>query len=207
MGCNMISSRIFLALLLGCAISLPASAKMYKWVDDQGITHYGETIPPQYANKDRSELSKSGRVIKKDEVLTPEELRAKEQADAKKRTDDAAALDQKRHDKALLNTFSNVQEIELSKQRNLQQVTGRINGINTQIKIAQENLQGYQREADALIKAGKKISPNLQEDLDESHARLDKLQKDLEKSTSEKAGVEARYEADKVRYRELTGTK
>jgi len=49
-----------------------------------GTTHYGETIPPEYANKDRSELDKTGRVIKKDDVLTPEELRAKEQADAKK---------------------------------------------------------------------------------------------------------------------------
>jgi len=203
----MINSRVFLALLFGCAVSLPVSAKMYKWVDNQGTTHYGETIPPEYANKDRSELDKTGRVIKKDDVFTPEELRAKEQADAKKRAEDAAGLDQQRHDKALLNTFSNVQEIELSKQRNLQQVTGRINGATTQIKMVQENLQSYQREVDSMNKAGRKIPPNLLEDIQETQTRLNALQQDLEKSNTEKAGIEARYEADKVRYRELTGLK
>ncbi len=205
MGCNMINFRLFLVLLFGCAVSLPASAKLYKWVDNQGVTHYGETIPPEYANKDRSELNKSGQVIKKSDVLTPEELRAKKQADAEKRVEDAATVNQKRHDKALLNTYSNVEEIELSKQRNLQQVNGRINGINTQIKIVQGNLQGYQREAEAFTKAGRKIPANLQDDLKESQARLDKLQQGLEKSNAEKASVEARFEADKVRYRELTG--
>jgi len=56
-------------------------------------------------------------------------------------------------------------------------------------------------------KAGRKIPPNLLEDIQETQTRLNALQQDLEKSNTEKAGIEARYEADKVRYRELTGLK
>ena len=36
--------RILLASLL--ALALPASADMYKWVDEKGVTHFSETPPP-----------------------------------------------------------------------------------------------------------------------------------------------------------------
>jgi predicted nucleic acid-binding Zn-ribbon protein len=201
----MTKSKLLVALLAGVAFSLPATAKLYKWVDEKGTTHYGETIPPEYANKDRAELNKAGREVNKKEILTPEERATKEQVDAKKREEEQAAQEQKRRDKALLNTYSNSKEIDLARSRNLQQVEGRINSATSQIKMANENLLGFQKEADALTKAGKKIHPTLQEDLKESQARLDKLQQQLEKSKAEKASVEARYDADKARYKELTG--
>ena len=125
----MIKYRLFVALIIGMTFSLPVTAKMYKWVDDQGVTHYGETVPPEYADKDRSELNKAGRVIKKKEVLTPEERRAKELEGIKQRENEEAALEWKRRDKALLNTYSNVKEIDLARDRSLQQVEARINSI------------------------------------------------------------------------------
>jgi hypothetical protein len=201
----MTKSKLLAVLVASLVFSAPAAAKMYKWVDEKGTTHYGETIPPEYANKDRAELDKSGRVINKKEVLSPEERLAKEQEELKKREDTTTALEQKRRDKALVNTYSNTNEIDLARSRNLQQVEGRINSTNSQIKMASDNLLAFQKEADALTKAGKKIHPTLQEDLKESQARLNKLQQELEKSKAEKAAVEARYDADKVRYKELTG--
>lgn len=199
------SSGLLAALIVGLSFSLPAAAKMYKWVDDQGVTHYGETIPPEYANKDRSELSKSGRVVSKKEVLTPEERRAKEEEAAKKRSEAEAALEQKRRDKALLNTYTNVKEIDLARNRNLQQVEARINSINSQLKMANDNQLSLQKEADGITKAGRKIPKSLQKDSAESQARLTGLQQDLEKAKAEKAAVEARYDEDKARYKELTG--
>ena len=198
-------SGLLIALVAGLAFCLPASAKMYKWVDDKGTTHYGETIPPEYANKDRSELNKAGQVVKTQDVLTPEERRVKEASDAKKHSEDEALLEQKRHDKALVNTYSNEKEIDLARTRNLQQVEARLNSINSQIKMANNNLLGLKQEADARTKSGKKIPPSLQEDLKESQARLDKLLQDLEKNKAEKISVEARFDTDKARYKELTG--
>ena len=71
--------------------------------------------------------------------------------------------------------------------------------------MAEDNLKGLQKEADGYTKANKKIHASLQEDLQESQARLAKLQQDMEKSRAEKAAVEARFNADKARYKELTG--
>ena len=201
--------RLLVAVIAAATFSLPVAAKMYKWVDENGTTHYGETIPPEYADKDRAELNKSGRVVKKLDVRTPEELRAerdaKNQADAKKREDEKAAFERARRDKMLVNTYSNIDEIDLARKRNLQQIELRIDGINTQIKIASDNLLGLQKEASGYTNRNREIPASLQEDLQEAQARLDKLQKDLEKPATEKAGLEARYDADKARYRELTG--
>lgn len=201
----MTKSSLLAALVIGLSFSLPAAAKMYKWVDDQGVTHYGETIPPEYANKDRSELNKAGRVVNTREVLTPEERRAKELEEAKKREEAEVALERKRRDKALLNTYTTVKEIDLARSRNLQQVDARLNSLNSQVKMANDNLLGLQKEADGFTKSNRKIPKSLQEDLQESQARLAKAQQDLEKAKTEKAAVEARYDADKARFKELTG--
>lgn len=205
----MIEKKLLVALLLGVSFSLPAAAKLYKWVDENGTTHYGETVPPEYADKDRAELSKSGRVVKQHKVLTPEERAAersaKEQEEAKKLEEKQAAIESKRRDTALIDTYSSSAEIDLARKRNLQQIELRIDGINANIKRASVNQLALQKEADDYAKAGKKIPPSLQEDLQEAQAQLDKLKKDLEKPLAEKAKMEARYDADKARYRELTG--
>jgi len=201
----MAKSRLLVALIAGCAFSLPVAAKIFKWVDDKGTTHYSETIPPEYANKDRTELDKYGRVIKQEAVLTPEQHRAQEAADAYKRNSDEAALELKRHDKALNDTYSNVEEIDLARNRTLLQVQTRINSISSQIKITTGNLLALKIEADSHTSAGKTIPQSLNEDILDSQARLVKLQLELEKTKAEKAAVDARYDADKARYKELTG--
>jgi len=201
---NRCASLTLIALLASLTFCLPASAKMYKWVDDKGTTHYGETIPPEYANKSNVEIDK-GRTVKKTDILTPEQRRAKETADAQKRAEDEASLDQKRRDKALINTYSNEKEIDLKRGRDLQQLNARVDSISSQLKKAGESLLGLQKEAEARTAAGRKVPASLNEDIQESQARLSKLQQDLEKSKAEKTAAEARYDADKARYKELTG--
>ena len=199
--------KLLIVLIVGFALSFPVAAKMYKWVDNNGVTHYGETVPPEYANKDRLELNKEGRVVKSEEALTPERRRAKEQEDAKKRDEAKAALEQKRYDTTLINTYSNVKEIDLARNRSLQQIDARIEAINSSIKTANDNLLALQKEADDNVKANRKIPDSLQEDLKDAQARLTKLQHDLEKPKAEKAALDARFDADKARYIELTGKK
>jgi hypothetical protein len=191
-------------LLLGCCLSFPAAARLYKWVDDKGVTHYGEVIPPEYANKDRSELSTDGRVMNTNQVLTPDQMKVREETLKKQRADEEALVEQKRRDNALLSTFSNVAEIDASKARSLQQVDGMINSISVQIKITQTRLEGLQAEEKNLKAVGKEPSASLKEDLKETQSRLIKKRVELEKSKTEKLNIETRFEADKARYRLLT---
>lgn len=197
-------TNLLIALIIGATFSQPAAAKMYKWIDDKGTTHYGESIPPEYANKDRVEMDK-GRVTKKIEIMTAEDRLAKKEADAKKLEADKVALDQKRHDATLTNTYSNAEEVDLARKRNLQQVEAQITNNNSQLKIAINGLSSLQQEAAKSTKANKPVPVSLQEELQQSQTQVAKLQKNLDKSLAEKATVEARFDADKARYIELTG--
>ena len=144
-------------LVLCIAFITTAEAKLYKWVDDKGVTHYGETLPPEYAGKDNVQLNDKGRVIKKSEKISAEELRSKDENAARKSAEDKAAIEQRRKDNTLLSTFSNENEIDLARDRNLQQVEAVISSIQLQLKSAQQSLESYQQEAEQRTKAGRKI--------------------------------------------------
>ncbi len=198
-------TKLLIALVVGVTINLPATAaKMYKWVDDKGTTHYGETIPPEYAHKDRVELDK-GRVVRKIDILTPEEQLAKKAEEAKKREEDKIVLDQKRFDATLTNTYSNSDEIDLARKRNLQQVDARLTSNQSQLKMAKNRLLNLQQESGKRTKENKPASNSLQEELQQSQAQVTKLQGNLDRLLAEKAVVEARFDTDKARYIELTG--
>ena len=192
----MINVKVIGAILvLFAAFSATAEAKLYKWVDDKGETHYGEVIPPEYANKDKVQLEK-GREVKKKES-------ADDTGSSKKSAEETqASIDRSRRDKALVNTYSSEKEIDLARDRNLQQVEARISSVKELIKSAQESLDGYHKEA---LQAGNVHSAELKKDIADAESKTAKLQQELAKAEGKAAAVKASFEADKVRYRELTG--
>ncbi len=192
-------------LIAGLLAGLPAFADTYKWVDNQGVTHYSETLPPEYANKSRQILNKSGVVIKTQDVLTPDERRAKDEESAKTRAEAAAARDQRRYDKSLVESYSSVDEIELAKTRSLQQVDAGITSINSQIAMVTNHLSSLQKEVAERRKANKKVPLFMLNEIKESQERLGSLQQDLARSKEKRADVQARFDSEKTRYKELTG--
>lgn len=193
----MIDAKTFGAILvLAAAFGSTAEAKLYKWVDDKGETHYGEVVPPEYANKNNVQFNDKGRAVKN--------KTADDAQGGKITEEDRAALDQRRKDKALINTYSSEKEIDLARDRNLQQIVARINSVQTLIKSAQENLDGYRKEADSASKAGKKIHESLHADIADAENKLAKLKQDLASAQEKEASIKAGYDADKARYRELT---
>lgn len=191
---NKSSALIVIASLLAL-LGTSAEAKLYKWVDDQGVTHYGEVIPPQYADKERVQINKGL------EVKEPDKPKAGPAKDVK---EDEATIERKRRDQALLGTFSSESEIDLALQRNLQPLNARTDGIQLSINTAQDDLAGYQKEKAAMEQSGKPVNKVLQQQIDQTTARIAKLQDELVESKKDVAAMKARYNADKQRYHELT---
>jgi hypothetical protein len=197
----MTKSKLLVASAALCTFfCFNAEAKLYKWVDEKGTTHYGETIPPEYANRDTKQLDK-GRVTDRKETFDTDKLNSKKP----ETVEDKAVIEARRHDEALLNSYSNEKEIDLARDRNLMQIEARINSYNTVIKSAKESLDDLHRESDSRTKSGKKVPQSLTDDIASSEARIAKLQKDRETNQKEMDSVKARYEADKLHYRELKG--
>lgn len=196
----MTNSKLMLgAAALVAAFSLNAEAKLYKWVDDKGVTHYGETIPPEYANRDTKQLDK-GRLTDRDEKLS---TGTKGTTVKKEIIEDKATIDARRRDQALLSTYSNEQEIDLSRDRNLLQVEARVNSYSTMLQSAQNSLAELRKESDGITKQGRKIPVSLIQDIADAEALVVRRQKELDASKKDVDAVRARFEADKLRYREL----
>jgi hypothetical protein len=193
----MANSKILGATLVLCAaFCASAEAALYKWVDDQGVTQYGEVIPPEYADKVKVKIEK-GREVK-------EKVPEAANVDPSKRTpEQQAAIEQNRRDKALINTYSNEKEIDLARDRNLQQVEANIDGIRLMQKSAQERLDGFNQEASATKQAGKPIPASLQADIANAQDRMVRLKRELVTAGEKAASVKASFEADKARYRGL----
>ncbi|MFZ2160583.1 MAG: DUF4124 domain-containing protein [Sideroxyarcus sp.] len=197
----MINSKLLVgAVALCAAISLNAEAKLFKWVDKNGQTHYGEVIPPEYADRDTQQLDK-GRVSDRSETFD-----MSKQNSAKKETvEDKEAKEARRRDEALLNSFTTEKEIDLSRDRSLLQIEARINSYTTLITSAKTTLEELHQESDVRTKRGWAIPQSLTDDITAAEQRVAKLQKELENSQKESAAVKARYEAEKQRFRVLKG--
>ena len=90
----------------------------YRWVDEQGVVHYGDHIPPQYAAQDRSVLNADGiEVSHLDAQKSPEQAAAAEKA----RTD---VLKQRQHDSFLVSTYTSTKDIESLRDLRLEQLQG-----------------------------------------------------------------------------------
>jgi hypothetical protein len=187
------SSRARICAVIGAALmglaSGPLWAPTYKWVDDKGIVHYGDKIPPEYAGKANKEIGKSGVTLKENEgQLTPEQRAAREADQKKKDEEKKRALEVTRRNKALLTTYNNEQEIDRAKEKALQQAEDTIRGIQQKIIDTQQRQLQLQKEVDSY--KGKKVPTDLTRSIDEA---------DTDLRTNQQLVVAKRKELDAIR--------
>jgi hypothetical protein len=106
-----------LAILLLLPLFAAAQRAAYTWVDDDGVRHYGDKIPVEFADKMKSIINEHGVVVGHiDGKKTAEEIEAEAVA---KRMAMQKEL-QMRADRALLATYQNVDEIEMHRDRRIE---------------------------------------------------------------------------------------
>ncbi|MDP2784037.1 MAG: hypothetical protein Q8O38_05520 [Sulfurimicrobium sp.] len=194
---------LFATLYAGAAQAAPLS----KCVDDKGRVYYGDSIPAEVLDKCRtsSELTSKGMEKKKTRYLTEEERKAQEGAAAQQKLDAEKALEQKRRDRALLDTYSDEKEINLSRDRNLQATQAQIDGSQMRAKSTQGRFAELRKQADRFNKNKKPIPAWLSEELKSAENELGTSNETVAKWQQEYKSIQARFEEDKKRFRELKG--
>ena len=198
-----------LAIIAVIAVS-PAFGATFKCTDEKGVTHYGDTMPPQCAKTPVLEVQQSGTTVKKyDAQLTPEQIKAKQETDKLKADQAKAAAETARKDLALLNTYSSERDFELAKQRNIEPIEARIKSAQDRLVTVDKRLKQLNDEMEFYTsgksKSAKERKPPIQ------------LVTDVERTTNEKATliasiqryekeieqVKTRYKTDRVRWMQL----
>lgn len=207
--------RHSLALLLaGAALAWNAAAPalaadgsargpiVYRWVDENGIVHYGDRVPPQYAQKDATVLNDQGVVVGHVAApKTPAELEAAAREQAQE-------LEQKQRDNFLLTTYTSVKDIEQLRDERIEQLKGQRAAAEQYIASLHERLLALQARA-MLFKPynPEPKAHRLPDDLAEQIVRtLDEERSQrsaLAAKDKEEAAMRAQFQADIDRYQEL----
>lgn len=196
---------IALLLLAAGAAHADSKVKLYKWVDKDGITHYGSSIPPEYAAQQSEEINAQGEVIKTQAAQkTPQEIAAEAAAQQQAQQQQHAAAEQKIHDQVLLDTYSSVSDIERDRDSKLSAIDTQINVLNGNIASVENALADFQGRANDLASKNKPVPADLQKRIDNSKQQLLLNQQELLQQQKEKQQMADQFKADIARYQALT---
>lgn len=189
----------------GAAAAAPGKTVTYRWVDDQGVVHYGDHVPPQYAQKEHTELNAEGVELKRlDAEKTPEQ----QASDARKQE---VMLRQKQHDSFLLTTYTSVADIEALRDERLQQLKAQRAAAEAYVETLRSRLAGLQSRALLFVpynpKPGARRMPDdLTEDLVRTLNEMRSQSAAILAQGAEETSLRNQFQADIDRYRQLHTT-
>lgn len=174
----------------------------YRWVDEQGVVHYGDRIPPQYAQKERAVLNSQGVEVQKlDAQKTPEQIAAETRLQQ-------GIIRQKQHDSFLMTTYTSVKDIEALRDVRLDQLRGQRVAAEQYVENLHSRLSALQARA-RLFKPysprpeARRMPDDLAEDLIRTLNELHSQSGVLVTKGEEETTLRAQFQADIERYREL----
>jgi hypothetical protein len=188
-----------------------AQAKLYRWVDKDGVVRYTDTIPPEYADRDRDLLNAQGVVIGFEEgEITAEERAEMERLAALEAAAQEARDTEARRDRMLLDTYLSVGDIEDLRDRRLEL-------IDSQIKVTEFYLSNLHRRLDSLERESRRFAPlndredaspipqDLALDISRTETSITLYEQTLSQIRKEQLEMHASFAADIERFKLLRG--
>lgn len=168
--------------------------RIVKWKDEKGITHYGDKIPPQYSNRENSLINKQGITVQKNKPSVQHDETAEQ-----------AKLEQDKKDKALLGTFTNADEIDLTRDRNLEPDLIALKSLQQDRAASQKKLDKANASAATFTKAKKPVPADIVDNINANKDELAKIDQRINDRQQAIAAIRKRFEEDKKRYLTLRG--
>ncbi len=186
----------------------PKSTATYRCTAKDGKKYYGSTIPTQCLGQPIEQINAQGFVIKRiDPVGEEKERAAKEAEAAKKKEFEASNKEADRRNRALLATYTSEKDIESARTRALADNQKAVSVVEQKIAELKQKRARYEKEL-ALYqeKKDKGGAPAvLKENINNADMDL-QAQEDLVAQKKKEAEViNAKYDDDKKRFRELMG--
>ncbi len=201
-------------IIIICALALlaplgaaAAETRIYSWVDADGNTMYGDSIPAEYAEYPKNVHNDRGVVVENLEgKKTPEQLEAERILNERR----VAQELQQRADQALLATYLSVDEILLHRDR-------RIELFQAQSKVTELYLSNLSRRLELIREDSSKYKPysenssapmipdDLAADLKKTKDTIQRHEENLKKFKADEADIRARFAGDISRFKILKG--
>jgi hypothetical protein len=212
-------SQLGATLLVVAALALPSSGsaqtqqgqRLYKWKDSNGVIHYGDKIPPEYANLDRNVLNDQGVSVGFEQgEVTAEERAELERRAAVVEAERRSRLEVARRDRMLLETYLTVADIEDLRDRRLELLESQIKVTELYLSNLRKRLLGLQTEASrfkpyATAADAPQIPEDLALDISRTTASITLYEQTLARTRSDQEVLRSSFAGDIERFRELKG--
>ena len=203
---NIFHTFTFLAALLTATSAI--AERTFKWVDNEGLVHYGNRVPPEYAKNERRVINEQGRTVKIYEAAkTPEERAAAEKAaelEARKKV-----LDEKQatHDRSLLATYASEQDMLLARDGKVASVEALLQLTSSRIQSMKQRLHELTEEAATYERSGKQLPHSVEAQINNLRTQITRNEAFIKEKEQELAGINSQFDADINRFVELTTEK
>ena len=199
---SVLLAGLLLLLALAYAASRDAHGATYKWVDEKGIIHYSDKMPPDAVNRAHVELDRQGRQFKKvDPALTADEVRAKA-ADVERQKQEAKEQEVlARRDRALLASYTREEDLDVARTRALTTIDGQMQSARVYAAALAKRQEELNEKKQTYGSKG--APPAVERELESVDSELAKTNALIEAKKQESLGVAAKYDTDKQRWRML----
>ena len=169
-----------------------ADSKIVKWVDKQGVTHYGDRPPSFEESKSNVELNNRGLVVKKNDF-----------AAKKTEVQDLEVQQQNRKDSILLASYTNANEIDLARDRNLEMNKAALTSLASQKESITARITRNNTTADGFKKRNKPLPANLDKEFKDALVQSGRIDKQIADRKIELEQTRKSYADDKARFTAL----
>jgi chromosome segregation ATPase len=194
-------ATVLLSLVFGATAHAQAR-QTYKWVDEKGVTHYGDSVPPEYSQREQHVLNNQGVETQQRQA----EMSATEAAAAAAKQKEESQ--RRQHDIFLVSTYPSVKEIENVRDTRVDQINGQISAAEAYIASLSTRVDGLKQRAQMFApyntKPGARRMPDdLAEEMVRALSELRTQNSALAQRRGELKSVMESFDADIARFKEL----
>lgn len=189
--------RTVLLFLTTTALSVEASTRYYRYINDQGVTVMDSRIPPEYVKNGYEVVTINGRVL---EVVppAPSEEEKEERAAERRR---AAELEEM--DRYLLRRYSSVEDIEAARERRMATFEASMAILRGNASNLESQIENLQERAANMERSGRAVPQSILDNLRDLQVELEKLHKQMEQREVDQAREDAKFQREKERFLEI----
>jgi len=196
--------NMLIGALLLCQVCPVASADLFRYIDEEGVTVLDSQVPPRYVNNGYTVLSDDGRVLEVvPGALSPEEVRERDRKLAEQRRREKEKREREIADENLLRLYSTPEDVIRARDARLASIKGFIETSQANINRLEEQQRDIESGLADVERQGGKVDASQLERIDGIENRIRQIQHEINDKQTELTDLERSFAADLKRLREL----
>ncbi len=196
-----------LMAVLGVAV-LETEAATYRWVDDQGLVHYTDQVPPEQSKNPHAKLNSDAKTIELIEGQKTEEQLEQIKRLKQLRSDQMRILSQQKDsDTSLLRTYRSVEEMQMALQNMINTADSTIKIADSNRQHQEENLRMQVKKAADMELSNQPVTKNLRDNIESTRRQIASYQEKIRLLENTKQDIIKGFNKDIERFKSLENMK